>query len=128
MRFTFLTILLAVVIAGTLTGCASDHDLKRDGYNWAGGGGFIDDEIRPGLYSIKAYSNASIIPSLEKDGAARTFLKRAHALCGTGGFFVINKNLGTYSASVHVTFVAGHVLCANSSLTVEEARKILYLN
>jgi len=127
MRFTFLTTLLAVVIAGTLTGCASDHDLKRNGYNLAGGG-FIDDEIQPGLYLIKGYNNASIFPSLEKDGAARTFLKRADALCGIGAYTIINKNLGTYSASVRVTFVAGHVLCANSSLTVEEARKILYLN
>lgn len=117
----------AVVIAGTLTGCASDHDLKRNGYNLAGGG-FIDDEIRPGLYSIKGYSNTSIFPSLERDGAAKTFFKRADALCGIGTYTVVDHNLGTYSASVHVTFMAGHVLCANSSLTVEEARKVLSLD
>jgi hypothetical protein len=124
MRDAILLRLLPVVIACTLTGCASDHDLKRNGYNLAGGG-FIDDEIRPGLYSIKGYSNFAILPSLEQDGAAKTFFKRADALCGAGAYTVLNHNLGTYSASVHVTFMAGHVLCANSGITVEEARKIL---
>ena len=127
MRNVVLPRLLPVVIACALTGCASDHDLKRNGYNLAGGG-FIDNEIRPGLYSIKGYSNFAILSSLEEDGAARTFYKRADALCGPGAYTVVNHNLGTYSASVRVTFMAGNDLCANSGITLEEARKILALD
>jgi len=110
-----------------MTGCASDHDLKRNGYNVMGGG-FIDEEVRPGLYLIKGYSNLAMFPSLEPDGAAKTFFKRADALCGAGAYTVVNHNLNTYSASVRATFMAGHVLCANSGITVEEARKILFLD
>lgn len=127
MRNVILKRVLPVVIAGTLAGCASDHDLKRNGYNLAGGG-FIDDEVRPGLYLIKGYSNFSMLPSLERDGAAKTFFRRADALCGAGAYTVVNYNLGTYSASVPVAFAAGHVLCTNSGFTVEEARKILSLD
>jgi len=119
--------LLLLVIACSLMGCASDHDLKRNGYNVMGGG-FIDDEVRPGLYLIKGYSNFAVLPSLERDGAARTFFRRADALCGAGAYTVVNYNLGTYSASVHVSFMAGHVLCANSGITIEDARKILMLD
>jgi hypothetical protein len=119
--------LLPVIICYALAGCASDHDLKHNGYNFMGGG-FIDDEIRPGLYLVKGYSNFAMLPSLERDGAAKTFFRRADALCGAGAYTVVNYNLGTYSASVHVTFMAGHVLCANSGITVEEARKILLLD
>jgi hypothetical protein len=119
--------LLPLIIACALAGCASNHDLKRNGYNFMGGG-FIDDEVRPGLYLIKGYSNFAVLPSLERDGAATTFFRRADALCGAGAYTVVNYNLGTYSASVHVTFMAGHVLCANSGITVEEARKILLLD
>jgi hypothetical protein len=127
MRNTISLHLLLLVIACSLMGCASNHDLKRNGYNVMGGG-FIDDEVRPGLYLIKGYSNFAVLPSLERDGAARTFFRRADALCGAGAYTVVNYNLGTYSASVHVTFMAGHVLCANSGITVEEARKILLLD
>jgi hypothetical protein len=118
---------LLLAAACALAGCASDHDLKRNGYNLAGGG-YIDDEIRTGLYSIKGYSNFSMLPGLERDGAAKTFFRRADALCGAGAYTVVNSNLGTYAASVRVTFMAGHVLCANSGMTVAEARSILKLD
>jgi hypothetical protein len=127
MRNAFSLGLLSALVACSLAGCASDHDLKRNGYNVMGGG-FIDDEVRPGLYLIKGYSNFAVLPSLERDGAAKTFFRRADALCGAGAYTVVNYNLGTYSASVHVTFMAGHVLCTNSGITVEEARKILLLD
>jgi hypothetical protein len=124
MRNSFSVAVLSVVIACTLSGCQSDHDLKRNGYNVMGGG-YIDDEVSPGLYSIKGYSNFAIFSSLERDGAERTFLRRADTLCGAGAYTVIDYKFGGYNANLHVTYVTGHVLCANSGITPEEARKIL---
>lgn len=127
MRNSISLCLLLGAVACTLSGCGSDHDLKRNGYNVMGGG-FIDDEVSPGLYAIKGYSNFAIFSSLERDGAERTFLRRADTLCGAGAYTVIDYKFGGYNSNLHVTYVTGHVLCANSGITAEEARKILALD
>lgn len=72
----------ALLIVLTLVGCASTHDIKRDGHNAFGGGGFIDDQLGPGLYLIKAFSNIS--PFVTAGSAAQTFEYRAKQLCSSG--------------------------------------------
>lgn len=62
--------------------CSSTHDLKRDGPNYLGGGGFIDDEMAPGVYRIKGFSNTS--PFATPDSAAKTFRLQAEQLCPAG--------------------------------------------
>lgn len=122
---------LCLLVALSLAGCSSNHDLKRDGPNLFGGG-FVDEEVRPGLYLIKAFSNTSPLSTLES--AKRTFIRRADALCGTGEYTIVNSNLDSYQSSTpltpppRVSFMAGHVLCSNSKMSVEDARKVLSLD
>ncbi|MFZ2334469.1 MAG: hypothetical protein WAW35_06105 [Sideroxyarcus sp.] len=71
--------LLALLLGSA---CSSTHDLKRDGPNYLGGGGFIDDEIAPGVYRIKGFSNTSLFAT--PDAAAKTFRLRAEQLCPAG--------------------------------------------
>ncbi|MCK6391475.1 MAG: hypothetical protein L6Q40_10735 [Azonexus sp.] len=119
---------LVLLILTIVMGCASDHDLKRDGPNLFGGG-FIEDEIKPGLYLIKAFSNTSPFSTL--DSAKRTFMKRADALCGKDSYTIVNSNLDSYDSSFplspppKISFMAGHVLCSSSRITLEEAKKIV---
>jgi len=109
-------------------GCASNHDLKRDGQNLFGGG-FIEDEIKPGLYLIRAFAN--ITPFYGLESAKRTFMNRADALCGKGSYTIVNSNLDSYPSSIpmrpvsNINFMAGHIICSNSSITLEEAKKIV---
>lgn len=46
------------------------------------GGGYIDDEIGPGLYMIKAFGNPSMF--VITDAAADTYEYRAKQLCPQG--------------------------------------------
>lgn len=71
---------LLVLLLGSA--CSSTHDLKRNGPNYLGGGGFIDDEMAPGVYRIKGFSNTSLFAA--PDSAAKTFRLRAEQLCSAG--------------------------------------------
>lgn len=122
--------LSGLVVIVLISGCASDHDLKRDGQNFFGGG-YIDDELGVGLYSIKAFSNSS--PFSTPDSAKKTFTNRAETLCKGTHYKIINSNLGTHDASsagappLKVSFMAGNILCSNSPITIEAAKKLLSL-
>lgn len=113
-----------------ISGCASDHDLKRDGLNFFGGG-YIDDELGVGLYSVKGFGNSALFST--PDAAYKTFANRAETLCKGKGYQIINSNLGTHdtlssgTASLKVTFMAGNILCSDSPITFEEAKKLLSL-
>lgn len=136
---TFVGIFVGTALVGS---CASTHDLKRDGPNLFGGG-FTDEQMGPGFFLIKAFSNTSPIPT--PDSAARTFHYRATQLCPSG-YSEIRGVTGAYSSSTpgptvvvpgkhggpvdlpgHViTSRIGHVLCTDSPLSVDEA--LAYLN
>lgn len=118
------------MLLALISGCASDHDLQRDGQN-VFGGGFIDEEHGVGLYLVRAFSNIS--PFSTPNSAFQTFTKRAETLCQGKGYKIVNSNLGTYDTSIpmtpppKVTFMAGNILCSDSTLTFDEAKKLLLL-
>jgi hypothetical protein len=132
---------IALTILAMLSACSSNHDLKRDGFNIFGGG-FIDDQIGPGLHLIKAFSNTS--PLATPDSAAKTFDNRARQLCPTGytevrvvsdayksmtpGPMVQVPNqpgLSVQGPGPVVTSKIGHVLCNNSPITLHEAKALV---
>jgi hypothetical protein len=131
---------LAVCLTASLLGCASTHDLKKDGPNIFGGG-YIDEQIAPGLYLIKGFSNTS--PFVTSDAAARTFENRARQLCAKG-YVEVRALADSYKSNLAAPFVPipstgigvrgptsvvtskiGHVLCVDSPLTPKEALALL---
>lgn len=107
-----------------LTACSSTHDLKRDGLSMFGGG-FIDEQVGPGLYLVKAFSNISPIPM--PDSAANTFRYRAEQLCPVG-YDEVRTLANAYRSSSGatpppvVTSKIGHIRCTDSPLSLHEAR------
>ncbi len=102
-----------------LTACGSTHDLKKDGFNLLGEGGFIDQEVRPGLFLIKAFGNSFIFQSV--DGAKSTFSYRATQLCPSG----YREVRVLYDYRVKGTSKIGHVLCNDSELPFVDAKKLV---
>ncbi len=137
-KYFFYAILL------TLTACSSTHDLKRDGLNIFGGG-FIDEELGPGVYFIKAFSNTSLISTPKS--AANTFEYRAKQLCPIGyeeirtlsnayqsmtpgsdipipnkpGFFMQGPQMV-------ITSKIGHIRCNDAPITINEAKSLVTAN
>jgi hypothetical protein len=133
--------LLVLLLCGA---CSSTHDLKRDGPNYLGGGGFIDDEIAPGVYRIKGFSNTS--PFATPDSAAKTFLLRAKQLCTTG-YEEVRSVADSYQSSLNggltvapspktlavtlllpppvITSKIGFIRCDNSPLSLYEAQMLV---
>jgi len=130
---------LYLLLVLLLAACSSTHDLKRDGLNFFGGG-FIDEQVGPGLYLVKAFSNMSPIPT--PDSAARTFLFRAKQLC-PAGYEEVRTVADAYESSSAATVVIpdikrpglsvvapppvvtskiGHIRCIDSPLTLYEAK------
>jgi hypothetical protein len=115
------------------------HDIKRDGHNFFGGG-FIDDQIGPGLHFIKAFSNTS--PFVTSESAAKTFQYRADQLC-PNGFTEVRKIVSAYQSSTPnmpvpikgvglidtpksvITSKIGHVLCNDSPISLYEAKMLV---
>lgn len=130
---------LYLLLTLLLAACSSTHDLKRDGLNMFGGG-FIDEQVGPGLYLVKAFSNISPIPT--PDSAAKTFRYRAEQLCPAGyeevrtlanayrsssGAMIITPDIKRPGLSVDapppvVTSKIGHIRCIDSPLSLYEAR------
>lgn len=119
-----------------VSGCASTHDIKRDGHNFFGGGGFIDDQVGPGLHLIKAFSNIS--PFVTTSSAAKTFEYRANQLC-PDGYVEIRAITDAYQSSTPnpsvpvkgvgtvdlpkaiISSKIGHILCNDSPISAYEA-------
>ena len=105
-----------------LVGCASSHDLKRDGINFFGGG-YLDEKAAPGFFLVKAFSNSLMVST--SDAAARTFSNRATELCPKG-YVEIRTLADSYKdRTQRVNSKIGHVLCNDSPLTAGEARTLL---
>jgi len=129
-------LIAAILTVLILFGCASTHDIKRDGHNVFGGGGFIDDQLGPGLYLIKAFSNMS--PFVTTASAAQTFEYRAKQLCSSG-YTEVHPITDAYQSSLPnpsvavkgaglidtpkwiVTSKIGHILCNDSPISAYEA-------
>lgn len=122
-----------IVLTIGLGACVSTHDLKRDGANLFGGG-FIDEELGPGFFILKGYSNLS--PFSTPNSAAKTFHLRAEGLC-PNGYTEVAASTHAYQSSpsgeitikkttVHlpgntVTSKSGYVLCSDSPISSKEA-------
>lgn len=139
----WLTPILYVSAVLTIGGCASTHNLKTDGANIFGGGGFIGEELRPGLYRMSARSNMAIWPSFA--AASETWKIRADQLCGKNAYenfettqsdgrgvtvpilvptrgIVVERGLAqTYNATM-----SGYVLCTSAHMTIPEAKDFLH--
>jgi hypothetical protein len=124
---------LLIFILG-ISGCASNHNLKKDGVNYLGGG-FSDVEIGPGFYRLTALGNQSPWPS---ERAARgTWQNRAQQLCGKGAYQEIGTHLddgfqgyvpsgvGLLEARAYNTSLSGYLLCDSSNMTRDEALELL---
>ncbi|WP_150123916.1 hypothetical protein [Methyloversatilis sp. RAC08] len=116
--------------------------MKRDGPNYIGGGGFIDDEMAPGVYRIKGFSNLSLFAT--PDSAAETFRYRAEQLC-PAGYNEVRSSLNAYRSSnggvtivpnpkipvpvelpPHViTSKVGFVRCNDSPVSLHEAQMLV---
>lgn len=124
--------------------CSSTHDLKRDGPNYFGGGGFIDDKMAPGVYRIKGFSNTSLFAT--PDSAAKTFRYRAVQLC-PAGYDEVRSVAASYRAlnggvtvapdpvknpsvtvalpSPVITSKIGFIRCRDSPLSLYEAQMLV---
>jgi hypothetical protein len=129
--------LLIAFLVGAPAGCSSTHDLKRDGFNGFGGG-FSDEEIRPGLYKLVAIGNVAPWPSFS--AAKGTWQGRADKLCGPGAYQEIVEDQQPGLRGYALTFVQpgvvlslpryntsirGYVLCNSSGMTREDAIQYL---
>lgn len=128
---------LFVLASAILAGCASTHNLKTEGNNLFGGG-FIDRELRPGLYRMTARSNNAVWPSFA--AARSTWQARAEELCGKDSYttfdtatsegrahpvpFVLRPGVVLPAYTYNAT-ISGYLLCKSSSLTVDQARDFL---
>lgn len=108
------------------------------------GGGFYDEEIRPGLYRLTASGNHALWPSFS--AAAETWKGRADKLCGANAYQNIATgessgksgyvplstvpNYGTGnqavpSVALFNTTIFGYILCNSANMTRDEAVKYL---
>ncbi len=121
-----------------LAGCSSTHNLKMDGYNPLGGG-FADEELRPGFHQLTAIGNMAPWPSFSS--AIGTWRGRADQLCGKDAYQEIIKSQDVGFQGYTPTYirpglmpdvpkynasVSGYILCNSSGMTPGEAVK--YLN
>jgi len=128
-------LLACIGLAAIIGGCASTHNL-RDGMN-VFGGGFIEEDLRPGLYEMSARANTGLWPSY--DAAAQTWRLRAESLCGAAGFvdIAISEHSGGKVAETYVwragmlpvarynAVKSGYVLCKTSGMSTEQALTFL---
>lgn len=126
---------LTLFVVFILSGCASSHNLRTDGFNSLGGG-FAESELRPGLYELRASGNLSPWPSL---GAARaTWKRRADQLCGENAYASLVTaldagyrgestyyNLNSLPLQKFNTTMNGYILCDRSGWSVEQAVQFL---
>jgi len=120
-----------------LAGCASNNNF-RTGSNHLLGGGFLDQEIKPGLYKLSAKANESLWPSFE--AARETWKRRADQLCGKDSYqeIITTQNEGlrrhdiVYEPTIlnpviptFNTLISGYVLCSSSVMSRDDAIKFL---
>ena len=125
-----------VLAALMLSACASTHNL-REGPSLLGGG-FIEEQLRPGLYRLRARSDGSMWPTFE--AARSTWSQRADLLCGKDSYlsFDTDTNPGqrqpvpvflpgqpVISVSTFNATITGYVLCASSTWSVDQARDFI---
>lgn len=122
-----------------LAGCSSTHNLKTDGMNLMGGGGFFDEEVVPGIYQLTASSNRTLWPSMA--AARETWKFRADQLCGKDAHqsfqtsasdgegampsIVFVPSVGVFSLYNYNATIGGYVVCNSAGTSIAQAQEFL---
>lgn len=136
-RINCISFTLLIATALVLGGCSSTHNLKTDGNNLLGGG-FYEEELRPGLFKLTARSNQSLWPNLK--AARETWTLRAEQLCGKQAYEsfdatflegqgstvpVVIPGGGVIGAPNYNATISGYLVCTSSGLTIAGAKHFL---
>lgn len=136
-RYVFLRPTLLILCLLHLTACVSTHNLNTDGFN-SFGGGFAEEQLRPGFYRMTALSNLSPWPNFA--AAHASWKTRAGQLCGKDAYqtFDIDEtsgerpsvslwipNVGPLSGATYNARVSGYVICTSSGMTITDAKNYL---
>lgn len=123
--------LFLVFIAIALGGCASSHDLRKG--PGAFGGGVMHEEVRPGLFKVRAQTNWAPWPN--EGSASSAWSEEATKACKGAQFKEINTKVSTRDTGMAsmgpllrylVSEKYGYALCQGAETTEEEAAKLLY--
>jgi hypothetical protein len=129
-------LLLTVVVGLLATACSSTQNLKDGRSLW--GGGFSDEELRPGLYSMTAIGN--LTPWASFAAAKGTWSRRADQLCGTDQYQEIITSQDSGYKGTNMTYAGpgifvpvakfnsslhGYVLCNSSGLSKDQALQFI---
>lgn len=131
-----LKLALMAALCLSIAACSSTHNLK-EGRSLLGGG-FTEEELRPGLYAMTAVGNLTLWPSFA--AAKGTWRHRADELCGTDQYQEIltsqdNGYQGTAMTQATPgrfvpvakfnTSLRGYILCNTSGLSKDQALEFL---
>jgi hypothetical protein len=109
-----------------LIGCASNHNLQKDGLNLLGGG-YYESTLAKGIHHISVKTNFA--PWVNRAGAANSWRARAATLCGPAGFQEADVSEGYYYQGPPpydllpyiITTRDGYAVCKDLGLTLDEA-------
>ncbi|OGP04204.1 MAG: hypothetical protein A2Z93_15750 [Curvibacter sp. GWA2_64_110] len=136
-RINWISCMLLFAAGLVLGGCASTHNLKTDGNNLLGGG-FHEEELRPGLFKLTARSNQSIWPNFS--AAHTTWTQRADQLCGKQAYKSFDADFsdgqgstlpivvpggGMVGVTNYNATLSGYLVCDSAQLTITEAKSFL---
>lgn len=123
MRSYFRTAILSLLTV--FSACTSMHNIKTDGFNPLGGG-FYDNEIKPGFHWLQADSNFAPFPNYSS--ARRTWKARAQELCKGVGYeelLVEESSAEPWGAGKFVATRRGYIICTSSGLSPADALKVI---
>lgn len=114
-----------------LSACTSTHDLGEGPS--ALGGGVYREALQGGLYYIVVKSN--VAPWTNRDSIAQQWHREADRLCGDGGHRDLrvedlvddegSRQAWFVSVPYLITVRRGYALCASSTLSAEEALRLI---
>lgn len=118
-----------LMLLGSLTACASNHDLSTGGNLL--GGGYRQDELGPGLFYVYARSNHAPNPGME--AARATWRNGAEKACRSAEYDELNireseRDTGLQNNSgvrYLVTERTGYVKCDSTPLSSSEISRLI---
>ena len=126
------TILTTALVAGLIgvVGCASSHNLSKDGHNTLGGG-YQVSKVRDGIFHISARTNWA--PWVNTSGARSSWRDRAREACQSEKYRELeiaetsHDHLPPMGALLRyiVTTRTGYAVCDSANLSDEEALKFV---
>lgn len=119
--------ILAFLVAIAFGGCTSHRDVRAQGEGLLGGG-YIEQELREGLYFIEVKTNFAPLPN--QAGARKMFQQRAKALCGDSGYKILHSKIDVYESfqgikGYKISKMSGYILSHDSPLTEDQAMNLI---